>query len=901
MTKPSWTERFTKPLAALLGAFALLTLAACGGGGTGGTSPNTPTGSLGVSPSTVVMDFGSAPVTLTVSGGVKPYALTSSLQSLIPVTNSIGEDGRFSITPAYAPDIDTLVTLTIRDAAQSVTTALVTVNARLGVALAVSPTTAESGINVPVTFTITGGSTPYTVTSSQPSIVPNPIAVDAQGRFTVQAISNPTVSTPVVLTVRDGRNATVTATLTVRSLALAVSPTTATTVFGVPVAYQISGGQAPYSVTSSFPTVVANPIVDINGRFTITPLLNPPAAVDMVLTVRDAQGNQVTSQLRITPVALSVTPTTIQVAANTPVTFTITGGTGPYTVVSSQPSLVPNPASIDAQGRFTLLATSTPREATPVLITIRDSAQNQVTVTMTVLPSTPIPLSLLPTTATVYNNTPATLTVFGGTPPYQAFSTNSVVLPVARNVVTDQILLAPANVDADTTVTVTVVDASGTTATATVTVKPAPLLNTLTITPTPASPGVGCGSAVCAGQTASVTVLVRNLAGAGIQGRAVRFENVQGNYQFFTSGPGQPETFANSITVTTGQDGLAVVRLRADVNAPTQVALIRATELTTGNILNSSFIIAQFTDGAGTLTAIPTTWTVTGADSTNCAANIPVTYYIFGGTPPYRIQSTLPNYANIVPTLVQTNGGGFTAILTGTVCSPSPGTSITITDATGRTISVQLINGLGTGNPATNFNAIQFVPGDVTTPLACGQSVIEQIVGGEIKLADGSLTQPTFIVSTLGPNVTATLNGRIITITRSATGTATSPAVIYVSILGVPASLTSFQVAVVAGCPGDNPAPPTAFIEFTPSSPLVVPCAAGSTGVTTISGAPGPFTAAPFAGVTADLTGTAPNNNTLTVTRTAAVLAGSPSIPVIVSNGTVSGTIVVAPPAVCGP
>ena len=695
MKKASWMNRFTKPLAALLGAVALLTLAACGGGGTGTTSPQTPTGSLGVSPSTVVMGFGSAPVTLIVSGGVKPYALTSSLPTLIPVINSIPEDGRFTITPSYAPDIATLVTLTIRDGAQLTVTAQITVNAR-------------------------------------------------------------------------------------QVLPLSISPSTATTVLGVPVAYQISGGVAPYTVTSSFPTIVANPTVDANGRFTITPLFNPPVAVDVVLTVRDAAGNQVTSLLSITRTPLSVSPTAARIAANVPVIFTITGGTAPYTVVSSQPSIVPNPTSIDAQGRFTLRATSTPTTTTEVLVTIRDAGQNVVTVTLTVLSAAPVALAVLPQTATVYYNMPATLTVIGGTPPYQAFSTNSVVLPVARNVIGDQILLAPSNVDVDTIVTITVTDSAGVSVTATITVKPAPLLNTLTITPTPASPGVGCGSAVCAGQTASVTVLVRNLAGAGIQGRAVRFENVQGNYQFLTNGPGLPETLANSITVTTGQDGLAVVRLKADVNAPTQVALIRATELTTGNVLNSSFVIAQFTDGAGTLTAIPTTWTVAGPNSSSCAANTPVTYYIFGGTPPYRIQSTLPGFANIVPTLVQTNGGGFTAILTGLVCSPAPGASITITDATGRTIAVQLINTFGTGNPPTNFHAIQIVPGDISTPLACGQSLTEQIVGGEILLADGTITQPTFVVSSATPGITVTLSGRTIVITRT-TGTTVSPATIYVS------------------------------------------------------------------------------------------------------------------------
>jgi hypothetical protein len=853
------------------------------------------------------MDYGSAPVTMTVSGGTKPYSLTSSVQSLIPVASTIAEDGRFTITPAFAPSQNTLVALTVRDAAQLTASAQVTVNARLGVALAVSPTAAETGVNVPVTFTITGGATPYTVTSSQPSIVPNGISVDALGRFTVTPISNPSANATVTLTVRDASNATVNAILTVRSLPLAVSPTTASTIFGVPVSYQISGGTPPYSVQSSFQSIVPNPTVDAFGRFTISPIINPPASVDMTLVIRDAAGTSVTSTLKIAPTPLSVSPSTVSVPANVPVTFTITGGTAPYTVVSSQPTLVPNPTSIDAQGRFTLKAVAAPTSATPVLITIRDSASNLVTASMTIISPA---LSVLPQTATVYYNTPATLSISGGVPPYQAFSTNSVVLPVARNVVTDQIVLTPANVDADTTVTITVQDSVGTSVNAAITVKPAPLLNTLTITPTPASPGTGCGTAVCAGGTASVSVLVRNVAGAGIQGRTVRFENVQGNYQFLTNAPGLPETLANSITVTSGQDGIAIVRLKADVNAPTQVALIRATELTTGNVLNSSFVIAQFTDGAGTLTAVPTTWTVTGPNSSSCAANVPVTYYIFGGTPPYRIQSTLPNYANIVPSVVQTNGGGFTAILTGAVCSPSPGTSITITDATGRTISVTLINTKGSGNPQTNFNQIQFAPSSVTDPVGCGQSIIEQIVGGEIVLADGTVQQPTFVVSTLGPNVTVTVSGRTITITRSSTGSATSPAIIYVSN-GVSQSSLSVPVAQTCGT-----AQTVEFLQFNPSSPLVVGCAQNSSAATVVTPTTTPppnpgdpvftytYQATVFSGL--DVTF---SSNTMTVTRNTAVTQGSSSIPVIVvatgtsgtTTKTVTGTLYVAPPLTCAP
>src|SRR5215207_8550407 len=114
MTEVFHLDRWMRPLGTLSGALMLLALAACGGGGSGGSNtPQTPTGSLSASPGTIAIEYGSAPVTILVSGGVRPYALTSSLPSLIPV-GGVGDDGRFTITPAYAPDIATLVSLTIR-------------------------------------------------------------------------------------------------------------------------------------------------------------------------------------------------------------------------------------------------------------------------------------------------------------------------------------------------------------------------------------------------------------------------------------------------------------------------------------------------------------------------------------------------------------------------------------------------------------------------------------------------------------------------------------------------------------------------------------------------------------------------------------------------------------------
>src|ERR1700688_4108115 len=154
------------------------------------------------------------------------------------------------------------------------------------------------------------------------------------------------------------------------------------------------------------------------------------------------------------------------------------------------------------------------------------------------------PVFVLPADAVVYSHTPATLQVSGGAPPYQAFSSNSAVLPVAQNVDTGVIVLIAGDVTAHTGVVLTVQDAIGQTATSSVTVRPAPLFNTLTVVPS----RTVCGTnAVCSGDTATATVQVLGMEGAGIPNRQVRFDVVLGAFGIQSSDPAQP--LVSSLTV----------------------------------------------------------------------------------------------------------------------------------------------------------------------------------------------------------------------------------------------------------------------------------------------------------------------------------------------------------------
>jgi hypothetical protein len=291
------------------------------------------------------------------------------------------------------------------------------------------------------------------------------------------------------------------------------------------------------------------------------------------------------------------------------------------------------------------------------------------------------PLAITPSVATAYSGNPFVFTVTGGSQPYTILSSDQAVLPVVGTLNGNTLVITPNSVGADTPVTLTVRDASGQTTTALITVKPSLLLPaSITITGNPNC--AASGADLCSGQDGTATVQVIGPAGAPLAGRDVRFDVVQGAFSISSTAAGQP--LVQSLTVTTDQNGNATVRLVVPVNAATQVATIRATDLTSGSSVVGQFTIAQFVNGNSVLSVIPTgTTTFTGPDTEHCSNGASATFYIFGGTPPYTVATNFPGAVSISGQPVQRSGGGFTITTNGTCFT---GLTFAITDAAGRTL-----------------------------------------------------------------------------------------------------------------------------------------------------------------------------------------------------------------------
>lgn len=423
------------------------------------------------------------------------------------------------------------------------------------------------------------------------------------------------------------------------------------------------------------------------------------------------------------------------------------------------------------------------------------------------------PPSVLPTAITVYPGTPATLTITGGAPPFRAFSTDATALPVSANVAGDTVVLVANPVTEPTKVQVTVQDARGLTSTPVeVDVKPAPLLPSLiTIT---GNPGAECSSTdntVCSGGTGTARVRVTGAGGVGLKGRQVRFDTVQGNFQLVSTNPSQP--LVTTFTTTTDANGDAVVILSVPADTPTQSGILRATDVTTGQQITGSFLIQQMTVDGAVLSVLPLgTTTITGPDTATCSTGVTVTYFIFGGTPPYRVNTNFPQAIAIGGAPVTKSGGAFTATTNGT-CFEN--LTFVITDATGRTIpsgSYPLItNEPGERAPTPPVTPLVVTPGAIAKTNCVPANTFQFLGTGGVAPYSAVVTSSTSPTTPVLSPQTGLAAGQAVNVSGL-----TSPSTTTITLFDSASPRQSGSVTI--DCSGTVPPPPPSALVITPPS-----------------------------------------------------------------------------------
>lgn len=367
--------------------------------------------------------------------------------------------------------------------------------------------------------------------------------------------------------------------------------------------------------------------------------------------------------------------------------------------------------------------------------------------------STPLPaLVVNPGTLNAYPGVPVVLTISSGVGPFQVFSSDSTVLPVTQVVSGAAITMTANAIDGlDRAVTVTVRDAAGQSTAITVTVKPSPALSGFDITSVSntqcpgligntgaGSPGadVGARTSICSGETAAAQILVKGANTSPISNRQIRFDVLQGAYNFVLDQNGT--TLAKSATVLSDQNGRAIVAIKADASVGTQIALIRATDVASGNRIDTWFTIVQSTAGVASYNVSPQVGRINGYYVNTCGAGS-LSYQIYGGVAPYTVFAS--SIASVVlevgatrgqTVVVPVTGGYFNAVSLGGTCAGTTTTLFTITDATGRVITATFDSVAGTVAlpvaPAPDDLVVS--PPDARISCAPGSMVVFTISGG---------------------------------------------------------------------------------------------------------------------------------------------------------------------------
>ncbi|MGO9611873.1 MAG: Ig-like domain-containing protein [Dissulfurispiraceae bacterium] len=329
--------------------------------------------------------------TFTIFGGIPQYAVFSSDTAFPPTPATVTlRGGTFSVNVPANTTAKT-ITYTVRDKAGATATATLTIAGPSSLSIQPGAQTINGVSGGIANFSVLGGTPPYSIFGNNPTFAPVPTSLATSGSFFNVTVPAASPNTQVVYTAVDSVGATTTATLTITAPALAVIPSAQTIVGSNPATFTVFGGAPGYTVTSSNPALGFNGtpgsgtwnVAASGGTFTVnTPSVSDTSTV--TLTITDTTGTTVTATLTIVTVSTDfyLLPLSATLPVGGSVTFSIFGGTAPYSIFQSGPYIdIFYDAVLDPQS-FTIVGDT----AGSVTVTVTDNSGRQTNASVTVTP-----------------------------------------------------------------------------------------------------------------------------------------------------------------------------------------------------------------------------------------------------------------------------------------------------------------------------------------------------------------------------------------------------------------------------------------------------------------------------------------------------------------------------------
>lgn len=367
-----------KILKALVFIAVTSVVTACGGGGGGEGTPNGAAAVLRLYPpiSGATLPVGaSGSLDVEVRGGKRPYTITSSDAS---VQMGLSDDNKLVVLSTNKEGSSEVVvydsSLPVQQVKIKVDAQAVPMASSVGASVTLAPNESRQ-------INIRGGVRPYTVSSSDASVVTSSVS-----GATVTVVGQATDGTGSVK-VTDAVGATLDITVVVQVTTLSVTPSTVVGPAATKNSLNIVGGLAPYKVSSSNAAVVS---ASMSGSTVSLSLLTKGAST---ITVTDSLGKSVAVTVTVNSDVLKVSPMNQSVPESTAasVDFLIAGGTTPYTALISAADAA-NVSSWSITGsKLTVVIPAGPCVAKDkeIPIDIYDAALVKQTVTLTISNTAP--------------------------------------------------------------------------------------------------------------------------------------------------------------------------------------------------------------------------------------------------------------------------------------------------------------------------------------------------------------------------------------------------------------------------------------------------------------------------------------------------------------------------------